>query len=127
MTDAAKSDGQVLLAESVKIGVYFDAKEDAEKVAAAVVANAAPRIRAETVEDVISELRRQKQWFDECTIRALAAATPGFVCVNKAAISELQEAAKVMRALQRGDGPYDYQAQADAEAAFDAALAKMEE
>jgi len=46
---------------------------------------------------------------------------------HAAAIIELQDAAKVMRAFQRGDGPYDYQAQCDAEDRFDAALAKMEE
>jgi hypothetical protein len=50
-----------------------------------------------------------------------------YLISHAAAIIELQEAAKVMRFFQRGDGPYDYQAQCDAEDRFDAALAKLEE
>jgi len=80
MTDAAKSDVQVvddiLKVHTVPFWVC-------EEIAAAVAANAAPRIRAETVEEVLRLLEdytittgKQK------AIRALAAAPPGFKCVS---------------------------------------------
>ena len=134
MTDAAKSDGQVLKERLLGIGYYSDDATYA-RIAAAVVANARERIRAETVEDVIALGNTSVSsggiavfmQVEEERIRALAAAPPGFVCVSIDRMNALQEAAKVMRALQRGDGPYDYQAQCDAEDRFDAAFAKMEE
>ena len=64
MTDAAKTDVQVLIEALLEHGVFtadgpqpmrtYDLHEQYAKVAAAVVANAAPRIRAETVAQVVA-------------------------------------------------------------------------
>ena len=96
MSDAAKSDGQVVREMLVDFDTAafepneFNAAwdEHCQSIAAAVVSNAAPRIRAETVEECArvcwnSVDSNNGASVMDCfyAIRALAAATPGFKCV----------------------------------------------
>jgi hypothetical protein len=100
MTDAAKSDGQVAW-EAYHLQEHKGWPASGyllwDGLAAAVVANAAPRIRAEMVEQVIAHQIKKfrvimegeqigdglQAEFDKADneLRALAAAPPGFVCV----------------------------------------------